>query len=135
MKKLLIIFAVIPCLTYCYYDWEGGCIRPLIQTVASSCYSNKGEEWPYVAQFQKIGQSGQTDSQQRWRDIQSCGGIDINKTLNTFAIKNERNQYGSMNLPVLEAFENCMANKGYHRYWPAECGYQDPKWNTGKCNL
>jgi len=28
-----------------------------------------------------------------------------------------------------------MNTKGYIYLSPAECGYQDPKWDKGKCNL
>lgn len=31
--------------------------------------------------------------------------------------------------------DECMNTKGYIYLYPDECGYQDPKWDKGKCNL
>lgn len=97
--------------------------RPVIQVVSSSCEKNKGKLFPAIAHYQKLNSIGHTNSEQRWKDAVSCGA-----------------EYGDMDLKKLssanyESFRNCMSTKGYKRFWQAECGYQHPKWDKGKCNL
>ncbi|MBN6711955.1 Uncharacterised protein [Canicola haemoglobinophilus] len=96
-----------------------------------NCYVDKGDSFPYIAQFQKVDSIGHTDPQKRWHDAYLCGGEHEN---NDLQVKGVRSKDGSINLEVLNKFENCMRAKGYHRFWPAECGYKNPKWDKGVCN-
>lgn len=127
MKKILLItFAFM--LNGCLYSFEGECIRPIIQVVSNGCYKNKGKEFPLVAGYQKKITLGRTNSEQRWKDLVSCGG-----------------KYGDYNLTYypehqdIEKFyqkvDECMLNKGYIYIKNNQCGYQDPKWDNGVCNL
>ncbi|OBX05212.1 hypothetical protein QV06_03130 [Gallibacterium genomosp. 3] len=120
MKKIL--FLIIISLSGCvYYD---GCISPLISVVSNNCEKNKkGTLFPSIAHYQKINSIGKTNSKKRWEDAISCGA-----------------KYGDEQLQELpnsdyDSFIKCMESKGYKRFWPAECGYQEPKYNKGKCNL
>lgn len=112
-----IIFITIILLNGCYSD---GCFY----TPQSVSCVNKGNMWPGIAEFQNVNTIGHTDSQQRWKDAIDCGSKYGDKELLHI------NRQGKYN-----EFKICMEKKGYHRFWPAECGYQNPKWDTGKCNL
>ena len=107
----------------CLYSFEGECFRPIIQVVSSNCYK-KGEVFSSIAHYQKPYSIGKTDQQQRWKDAVSCGSKYGDQELHYI---NKTGKY--------KEFQSCMERKGYYRYWPAECGYQDPKWDKGKCNL
>lgn len=124
MKKLYLILLLF--VNGCFY--HDGCVYTpqMVNCV------DKGKEFPYIAQYQKVDSIGHTNSQKRWQDAYQCGGENKNNDLH---IKNVRDKNGNMNLEVLHKFENCMKVKGYHRFWPAECGYQNPKWDKGVCNL
>ncbi|OBX05897.1 hypothetical protein QV08_11575 [Gallibacterium salpingitidis] len=123
MRRFL-VFPIIFLLSGCIYSFSDNCIRPLIATVSNDCEKNKGKIFPIIARFQKPESIGKTDSQQRWKDATNCGS-----------------KYGDEELTYIEnkglykSFESCMFNKGYIRFHPAECGYQNPKWDKGKCNL
>ena len=73
--------------------------------------------------YQKPYSIGKTDQQQRWKDAVSCGS-----------------KYGDQELYYInktgkyEEFQSCMERKGYKRFWPAECGYKNSKWDKGICN-
>ncbi|WP_373099319.1 MULTISPECIES: hypothetical protein [Pasteurellaceae] len=121
MRKLLLLGILF--LNGCLYSFEDNCIRPIIQTVSSNCYKNKGEEFPAIAHYQKQSSIGKTDSQQRWKDAVNCGAVYGDSDLEKLHRKN------------YEKFQRCMEVKGYKKFWPAECGYQNPKWDKGKCNL
>ncbi|QLB12875.1 hypothetical protein EV697_10812 [Bisgaardia hudsonensis] len=116
MKKRVYLFSFL--LTSCYY--HDGC---MYTPQMVNCYVDKGETWPAIAHYQKPNTIGHTDSAQRWKDAVACGA-----------------KYGDIKLrhssrDDLEKFQLCMKSKGYHKYWPAECGYMNPKWDEGKCNL
>lgn len=116
MKKLYLILLLT--LNGCFY--HDGCIYTP-QMV--NCFVDKGEEYPAIAHYQKLETIGKTDSQQRWKDAISCGA-----------------QYGDIDLTKLhrdnyEFFRDCMKKRGYKKFYPAECGYQSPKWDEGVCNL
>ncbi|MDO4627321.1 MAG: hypothetical protein Q4A81_08600 [Pasteurellaceae bacterium] len=134
MKNTLIIGFVF-LLSGCIYSFEDECLKPIIQVVSSGCYQNRGKDFPYVAHFQKKDQIGKTDTNTRWNDVQSCGGINISRASNEFHLKNERMKNGAINSVVFDKFEACMLEKDYVHFPPADCGTQDPKWNEGKCNL
>lgn len=122
MKKILFIVSIF-LLNGCIYSFEDECIKPIIQVVSSGCHKNKGNEFPAIAHYSKLNTIGKTESSQRWKDAVSCGA-----------------EYGDLDLKKLhrdnyENFRSCMEKKGYKKLWPAECGYQNSKWDTGKCNL
>ncbi|QPB43227.1 hypothetical protein [Rodentibacter haemolyticus] len=120
MKKGIFIMLLILLNGCLYYDFEGECFRPIIQTVSSSnCYRNRGKPYPVIAGYQKQNSIGNTNPQQRLNDIRSCGS---NESLYDFKVGYEK-------------FRACMSSKGYIYFHPAECGTQNPKWSTGKCNL
>ncbi|OOF43823.1 hypothetical protein BKK51_10930 [Rodentibacter trehalosifermentans] len=112
-------------------------IFPFIVLLLNGCwYSNgciytpqmvncvdKGEVFPSVARYQKPYSLGKTDSNQRWKDVVSCGGKYMDYNQENIPIKKQENFY------------SCMLNKGYILLSPARCGTQDPKWNAGKCNF
>lgn len=84
-----------------------------------NCFLEKGDPFPAIARYQKKDRIGHTNSMQRLKDVKSCGS---DNNLINFS-------YGYKN------FRECMELKGYIRFEPIECGYQNPKYNTGKCNL
>lgn len=129
MRKYLAFLIISNLLTGCIY--ADGC---LYTPQMVNCV-DKGNEFPYIAYFQKKGNIGHTDSKIRWNDAENCGGINISRKTHEFQIKNERTRDGIINPIVIEKFEACMAEKGYVRLYYSDCGTQDPKWNTGKCNL
>ncbi|BFU59167.1 MULTISPECIES: hypothetical protein [Rodentibacter] len=123
-KSLLIILASSTLLSSCYYS--KGCIYTP-QMV--NCYIDKGRVYPLIAGYQKQNTIGSTDSIQRWKDILMCGGTygDIN-------LKNYPTDY-KIRGKHYKDLDECMEQKGYIYFHPAECGTQNPKWSTGKCNL
>ncbi|VTM25026.1 Uncharacterised protein [Stutzerimonas stutzeri] len=83
---------------------------------------DKGKSWPAIAHYQKPYSIGKTNSHQRWKDAVKCGA-----------------EYGDYDLKKLhsdnyEKFHSCMETKGYKKFWPAECGYKNSKWDKGICN-
>ncbi len=110
----------------------GGC--PIMAVV--SCHSpDEGPDWLPIATFQKIGHFGHTDSEQRWRDVESCGAINISKKEYRFDIKNITDKDGSLNFEVSDKFMECMTKKGYQQLYYVDCGTMNPKYDKGKCNL
>ncbi|MBF0803856.1 MULTISPECIES: hypothetical protein [unclassified Neisseria] len=61
--------------------------------------------------------------------------MNIDKQLNKFSIKGEKDTEGHIILDVVYTFESCMKNKEYELLNYGICGTQVPKWNKGKCNL
>lgn len=115
MKKIYLIFLLL--LNGCFY--HDGCFY----TPQMANCVDKGKEYPAIAHYQKQTTIGKTDSLQRWKDAVSCGAVYGDSDLK----KLHRDNY--------EKFQNCMEVKGYKKFWPAECGYQNPKWDKGVCNL
>lgn len=125
MKKVLLI-ALSFLMNGCLY-WGNGCWRPIVEVISARCTGIvEGTEFPNVAGYQKKYTLGKTDSQQRWRDLVSCGG-----------------KYGDLNLTYrpkdvyIEDFykevDICMEKKGY--IYISDCGYQEAELNKGVCNL
>ena len=87
-----------------------------------NCYMDK-VPFSSIAYYQKIDSIGHTDINHRWRDAELCGA-----------------KYGDQELYYInktgkyEEFQSCMERKGYKRFWPAECGYKNSKWDKGICN-
>ncbi|HBO37724.1 MAG TPA: hypothetical protein DD638_03585 [Pasteurellaceae bacterium] len=129
IKWIISLCLILPALSACYY--ADGCFH---SPQLVSCV-NKGEQWPYIALFQKTGQFGRTDSEQRWKDVSRCGGIDISKENNEFEIKGYRDERRIVIPEVVKEFERCMLSHGYERLYNTHCGTQHPKWDEGKCNL
>ena len=90
---------------------------------------DKGKEYPLIAGYQKKELLGHTNSKQRWKDLVSCGGKYGDINLHYYPQNYQINDKRYKNL------DQCMNTKGYIYLSPAECGYQDPKWDKGKCNL
>lgn len=122
MRKLLLIISIIT-LNGCLYSFEDECVRPIIQTVSSGCYKNKGEVFPSISRYQKPYSLGRTDSNQRWKDVISCGGKYLDYEQRSVPFEKQ------------EEFYYCMLGKGYIHLSPAKCGYQNPKWDKGVCNF
>ncbi|QLB12878.1 hypothetical protein EV697_10815 [Bisgaardia hudsonensis] len=92
-----------------------------------NCYVDKGENWPAIAAYQKPNTIGHRDSEQRLKDALACGAKDS-------TLVDTPNNY-TINGKFYKMFRNCMADRGYIRFTSAECGYMNPKWDKGKCNL
>ena len=90
---------------------------------------DKGKEYPLIAGYQKKELLGHTNSKQRWKNLVSCGGKYGDINLHYYPQNYQINGKRYKNL------DECMNTKGYIYLSPAECGYQDPKWDNGKCNL
>lgn len=90
---------------------------------------DKGKEYPLIAGYQKKGLLGHTNSKQRWKDFVSCGGKYGDINLHYYPQNYQINGKRYKNL------DECMNTKEYIYLSPAECGYQDSKWDKGKCNL
>lgn len=90
---------------------------------------DKGKEYPLIAGYQKKELLGHTNSKQRWRDFVSCGGKYGDINLHYYPQNYQINGKRYKNL------DECMNTKEYIYLSPAECGYQDSKWDKGKCNL
>ncbi|WP_324006390.1 hypothetical protein RFF20_02265 [Pasteurella multocida] len=118
MKKFYLIFLLL-FLSGCFY--HDGCIYTP-QMV--NCFVDKGDIFPSISRYQKPYSLGKTNSEQRWKDVMFCGG-----------------KYGDYKLENIKTVEqsdklhHCMTQKGYIHLTPAECGYQNPKWDKGVCNL
>ncbi|MFC0322198.1 hypothetical protein ACFFHT_01230 [Gallibacterium melopsittaci] len=125
MKKFLILICVF-ILAGCIYD--RGCFRPLIETVATQC-GETGTLFPLIAGYQKPETLGKTNSAKRWKDFVACGG-----KMGDQQIRYYPENY-TINGKFYKEFDDCMLEKGYIFLPPAQCGYQEPKYNTGKCNL
>ena len=121
MKIILLIMSVF-LISGCLYSFEGECFRPIIQVVSSNCYK-KGEVFSSIAHYQKPYSIGKTDQQQRWKDAVSCGSKYGDQELHYI---NKTGKY--------KEFQSCMERKGYKRFWPAECGYKNSKWDKEICN-
>ncbi|WP_273396208.1 hypothetical protein [Actinobacillus porcinus] len=128
MRKLLLLGTLF--LNGCLYSFEDECIKPIIQVVSSGCEKNKGEEFPVIAHYQKKSNIGSTNSEQRWRDAVSCGAKYGDNTLRSAMTKGEKEPIDDI---LADKFDNCMSVRGY--IWIQDCGYQNPKWDKGVCNL
>lgn len=89
---------------------------------------------PYINTFQKKGTVGHTDTEQRKKDLYSCG-VDKNINLDDGTWK-RGGPYSHETLQQIvsraENLESCMENKGYIVYGFEECG--PLKAPTGLCN-
>lgn len=121
--KALIPLLFILFLQGCIYA-EGCWISP--QMV--SCV-DKGKTYPLIAGYQKPETLGKTNSTQRWQDFVACGGKMGDQQIRYYP----RNY--TINGKFYKEFDDCMFEKGYIFLPPAQCGYQNPKWDKGKCNL
>lgn len=121
--KALIPLLFILFLQGCIYA-EGCWISP--QMV--SCV-DKGKTYPLIAGYQKPETLGKTDSNKRWNDWVSCGGKYGDINIDYYP------QNYKLNGKFYTGLDQCMLEKGYIFLPPAQCGYQNPKWDTGKCNL
>lgn len=113
----------------CIYDSEGECFRPLIETVTSQCKGYQKKSYPFVARYQKMATLGKTDSAQRWKDIVSCGGQYGDWQLIYFP-KNYK-----VNGKFYKSISQCMSEKGYVYFHPAQCESKTSNINKNKCNL
>ncbi|ACA31904.1 hypothetical protein [Histophilus somni] len=116
MKKAVLIFILFLLAGCSYHD---GCFY---SPQLVSCV-DKGEVFPSISRYQKPYSLGRTDSNQRWKDVISCGGKYLD--------------YDQRSVPFekQEEFYYCMLGKGYIHLSPAKCGYQNPKWDKGVCNF
>ncbi|QLB12877.1 hypothetical protein EV697_10814 [Bisgaardia hudsonensis] len=126
MKKIVLILSIF-LLNCCLYSFEDECFRPIIQVVSANCEAKKGPIWPAIAHYQKPDTIGHTNSEQRLKDALACGAKDS-------SLQNLPSDY-TINGKFYKYFEDCMQDKGYRHLYPAECGYMNPKWDEGKCNL
>lgn len=107
-----------------------GCWSPM---PVVSCGGPVGEPWPPVAFYQKPATYGRTDADQRWRDVEACGGKRGDLSLRSAMT---RRVDSPIDLKMREEFRFCMRSKGYDIIENVDsCGTQDPKENKGKCNL
>lgn len=109
------------------------------------CYSKKddcyhgmtricnGETYPPIAHYQKPFSLGKTNIEQRWKDVESCGGL-FDETGVRYEIKESRDKRGRIIIPVVNSFENCMKNKGYIYLSNNECGRKNSTADKGVCN-
>lgn len=117
MKKLYLSLLFL--LNGCFYS--NGC---LYTPQMVNCFIDKGEIFPSISRYQKPYSLGNTNSELRWKDVVACGG--------------KHGDYDEKSITTVEKsdlFYRCMIKKGYVHLTPAECGFQNPKWNKGICNL
>ena len=53
-------------------------------------------------------------------------------------MRSKSGDYKLENIKTVEQSDklhHCMIEKGYIHLTPTECGYQNPKWDKGVCNL
>lgn len=117
MKRILLLSSLF-FLSGCIYN--GRCWVPLIQTVGLDHCGEEMTPYPIIAGYQNKNSIGHTDSKQRLKDIKACGS---DESL-LFASSSDHKK-----------FRECLTSKGYIYIEPNDCGYQEPKWSTGKCNL
>ena len=117
---LIIILLLLPSCSKCFF--------PLTTVTCGGPYN----PWPSIAHYQKPGQLGHTNSEQRWQAAVSCGAEYGDKNLRS-AITRHKND--PVDMGMREAFMNCMAKNGYIYIKPIDCGTQNPGEDTGKCNL
>ncbi|WP_143933753.1 hypothetical protein [Necropsobacter massiliensis] len=126
MKKYVFIMLSLV-LSSCLYDPQAGCVRPIIETTASSCY--KGRSYPPIAHYQKLHHLGNTNSEQRWKDVVSCGGKYGDESLRSAMTKDKN---GPIDKTMQKKFRQCMENKGYVRI--QDCGLKNSSSDTKQCN-
>lgn len=128
VRNLTLLCFICILLNGCIYSFKDDCIYGLTST---QCF---GENYPGIAHWQKPYSLGHTDSEQRWKDLEDCGGIDIDKQKNRYSIRGAREKNGKMILSVVDEFDNCMKNKGYISLSHKECGRKNSTTDTGMCN-
>lgn len=125
LNRFLLILSMLT-FTGCY----NGCLSPM-PTIA--CGGPYGKPWPSIAYIQKPETIGHTNSEQRWRDAVACGAEYGDVELRS-AMTHDND--GPIDMEMRETFGICMAQKGYIQLsYSIDCGSQDPKEDTGKCNL
>ncbi|MDD7425876.1 MAG: hypothetical protein PUK61_05575 [[Actinobacillus] rossii] len=123
MRSILLFLSLL-FLSNCFYS--KGCLH-MPQSV--HCFEKK-VEYPVIAHYQKKSNIGSTNIEQRWRDAVSCGAKYGDNTLRSAMTKGEKEPIDDI---LADKFENCMSDRGY--IWIQDCGYQNPKWDKGVCNL
>lgn len=127
--KLLVAVFFASLLNGCFiYSAKDDCIYGLTST---QCF---GEEYPLIAHYQKPMSLGRTDPEQRWKDIESCGGSRQDKHLKELwhrSIDADR-EGNAKDKGLWTRFENCLSNKGY--IWIDDCGRKNSKTNKKICN-
>lgn len=127
--KYSILLLVVCVISGCFvYSAKDDCIYGLTST---QCF---GETYPPIAHYQKPFSLGKTNIEQRWMDVESCGGINIKRDLNNFNIKGARDRNGKFILSVAYEFRNCMKKKGYIYLSNDECGRKNSTTDKGVCN-
>lgn len=122
MKRLIIILFLSGCYSAkddCYYGMTRIC---------------NGELYPYIAHYQKPYSLGKTDSIQRRKDIENCGGFFSENDSINYKIKGLRDEDNRIIRSVVEEFENCMKRKGYIYLSNDECGRKNSRSDKGVCN-
>ncbi|HBO37725.1 MAG TPA: hypothetical protein DD638_03590 [Pasteurellaceae bacterium] len=134
IKWIIGLYLILPALSACLNPYAYG-VKCFDGPQPVYCLYN-GERRSYVSFFEKIEPSKHsTDSEQRWKDVSSCGGVDISKETNKFRIKGSRDEKGLVIIKVVRSFEQCMEDKGYKRLYHHFCGSQYPNWDDRNCDL
>lgn len=124
MKYLFLLLAT-SVMSGCFvYSAEKDCIYGLTST---QCF---GEEYTYVAEYQKPSSLGKTNPEIRWDDIVACGGKRGDVTLKSVWYRSNYNKQQTDQL--WDKFSICMKNKGYIRI--DYCGRKNSTTDKGICN-
>lgn len=70
MKKILFIFFMCTLLSGCYYSFKTGCFYSPQQV---NCYDGVSD----INRLQKKDRIGFTNPEQRWKDLEDCGGVRV----------------------------------------------------------
>jgi len=117
---LIIILLLLPSCSKCFF--------PLTTVTCGGPYN----PWPPVAHYQKPGQLGHTNPEQRWQAAVSCGVEYGDESLQSAVISPES---GHADQYLIDQLDACMAKKGYIYIKAIDCGTQNSGEDTGKCNL
>lgn len=125
MNKLIMVMGI--CILCGCYSKKDDCYHGMTRIC-------NGENYPPIAHYQKPFSLGKTNVEQRWKDVESCGGINIKRDSNHFNIKGARDKNGRLILSVAYEFRNCMKRKGYLYLSNDECGRKNSTTDKGICN-
>lgn len=133
--RILVAVYLVSLLNGCVvYSSKDDCIYGLLST---QCF---GKEYTSVAAVQKPYSLGKTDTEQRWKDVMSCGGK-YGDSYFTY-VRDRMYEEKYRNLPHRNGepvdkeygrkFHGCMKNKGY--IYVEDCGRKNSTTDKRICN-
>ena len=114
---------------YIFFYLLTSCSCQMIPAVVSCGFNENIPDIPSIAHYQKSNTIGNTDIEQRWKDIVACGGQYGDVDLNIQNGRDWRVNSREVRELLLRDFDRCMRQKGYKHLKAADC-----QSNPAKCN-